>query len=53
MEYNNNQDSENNKEMDNINSQKKKLSYLLLPKKDYHVNKEKLNFNYEDLNNFN
>ena len=53
MEYNNNQDSENNKEMDNINSQKKKLSYLLLPKKDYRVNKEKLNFNYEDINNFN
>ena len=53
MEYNNNQDSENNKEMENINSQKKKLSYLLLPKKDYHVNKEKLNFNYEDINNFN
>ena len=53
MEYNNIQDSENNKEIENLNSQKKKLSFLLLPKKDYHINKDKFNINYEDMNNIN
>ena len=50
MELNNDQDFENNKEMDNVNSQKKKLSFLLLPKKDYHINREKFNFNNDDIN---
>ena len=50
MEFNNDQDFENNKEMDNVNSQKKKLSFLLLPKKDYHINREKFNFNNDDIN---
>ena len=45
MEINHKEDLENNKEEDNANSQKKKLSFLLLPKKDYNVNKEKFNFN--------
>ena len=45
MESSHKEDSENNKEVDNANSQQKKLSFLLLPKKDYHINKEKLNFN--------
>ena len=45
MESSHKEDSENNKEVDNANSQQKKLSFLLLPKKDYHVNKEKFNFN--------
>ena len=45
MESNNKEDLENNKEEDNANSQKKKLSFLLLPKKDNNVNKEKFNFN--------
>ena len=42
---NHKEDLENNKEEDNANSQKKKLSFLLLPKKDNNVNKEKFNFN--------
>ena len=50
MEHPNIQESENNKEMDNLNSQKKKLSFLLLPKKDYHVNHDKPNLNNEDMN---
>ena len=45
MEINHKEDLENNKEEDNANSQKKKLSFLLLPKKDYNANKEKFNFN--------
>ena len=45
MEINHKEDLENNKEEDNANSQKKKLSFLLLPKKDNNVNKEKFNFN--------
>jgi len=45
MENSHKEDSENNKEVDNANSQQKKLSFLLLTKKDYHVNKEKFNFN--------
>ena len=47
MEKNHEENIENNKEIDNINIQKRKLSYLLLPKKDYHVNRDKLNFNNE------
>ena len=50
MEYPDIQESENNKEMDNINSQKKKLSFLLLPKKEFHANHEKYNFNNDDIN---
>ena len=47
MEKNHEENIENNKEIDNINIHKRKLSYLLLPKKDYHVNRDKLNFNNE------
>ena len=49
MENSHRDDSENNKEMDNIGNQQKKLSFLLLPKKDYKVNKEKFNFNNNDI----
>ena len=49
MENSHKDDSENNKEMDNINNPQKKLSFLLLPKKDYRVNKEKFNFNNNDI----
>ena len=49
MEFNNEQDLENNKEMDENNPSKKKISFLLLPKKDYRVEKEKYNFNNEDI----
>ena len=50
MELNNLQESENNKEMENMNSQKKKLSFLLLPKKELNVDRDKFNFNKEDIN---
>ena len=50
MDLNNAQESENNKEMDNMNSQKKKLSFLLLPKKELNVDRDKFNFNKEDIN---
>ena len=43
------QKNEDNKEGDIPNTQKKKLSILLLPKKDYYKNKEKVNFNNEEL----
>ena len=49
MENSHKDDSENNKEMDNINNPQKKLSFLLLPKKDYRENKEKFNFNNNDI----
>ena len=48
MEINSIPDSENNKEMDNLSSHNKKLSFLLMPKKD--LNKDKFNFNNEDIN---
>ena len=47
MEKKHEENLENNKEIDNIDSHERKLSYLLLPKKDYHVNRDKLNFNNE------
>ena len=43
-------ESENNKETDSTNSQKKKLSFLLLPKKEYNINKDKFNYNNEEMN---
>ena len=50
MDHQNFKESENNKEMDNINAQKKKLSFLLLPKKEYNINKDKFNnYNNEEI----
>ena len=50
MDHKNFKESENNKEMENINSQKKKLSFLLLPKKEYNINKDKFNnYNNEEI----
>ena len=47
MEKKHEKNLENNKEIDNIDTHERKLSNLLLPKKDYHVNRDKLNFNNE------
>lgn len=49
MEYSNGQEIENNKEMDNLSAQKKKLSFLLMPKNANNINREKFNFNNEDI----
>ena len=50
MENNNNLNLENKKEIDNLSSQKKKLSFLLFPKTDYQINKDKFIFPHEDFN---
>ena len=50
MENNNNLNLENKKEIDNLNTQKKKLSFLLFPKSDYQINKDKFTFPHEDFN---
>jgi chromosome segregation ATPase len=50
MEFNNEEDLENNKEMEENNPNKKKITFMLLPKKDYRVDKEKYSFNNDDFN---
>ena len=50
MEINGEHNIENNKEMEINGTNKKKISFLLIPKKDYRINKEKYYFNNDDIN---
>ena len=50
MENDNNLNIENKKEIDTLNSQKKKLSFLLFLKTVYQINKDKFNLPHEDFN---